>query len=134
MLTTISLFTSLSSTTIITNTANAHSSVETIVIRPSGVLWKPLGHSQSDVPQLPLPELPFSSLNRPGSTPIVANAPASTVGPTAAQSSVSYAFEDPNLSETTVVVGDTILQYSKGRSLQSSSSLSRMWCLPERIC
>ncbi|CAF9921336.1 MAG: hypothetical protein HETSPECPRED_004496 [Heterodermia speciosa] len=111
VLTTISLFASLSST-LTTTTANSQSSIETVVIGPSGIFWTPIGQSPSDVPQLPAPALP-SSPNQPRTTPTISSVSASGTGSTTAQSTASDAFENSSLSETTIIVDGTKLHYSK---------------------
>ena len=125
---------SLASLTSITTSiiTNAQSSVETLVIGPSGVAWKPVNQAPSGVPQLGPPTIPpenhhMTPLTQPGSSPEVSSAPqtqpmSSAIASDAAQSSVSGAFDDPKQSETTIVAGGTTLHYSK----ETIASLSNL--------
>ncbi|KAL8731409.1 MAG: hypothetical protein Q9181_004310 [Wetmoreana brouardii] len=70
----------------------------------------------------------MSSVNRPGSSPTVTSAPytgqlSATASPTAAPSSASWAFDNPDQSETTIIVGGTTLHYSK-ETIQSLSTIT----------
>lgn len=127
VLTTMSVLTSLSST-VTTTTSDAESSLETLLVGPGGVARTPLSQLPSGVPQLPPPAVHLSSVNQPGSSPKVTRAPitgqpSAATTSTAAPSSASGAFDNPNQSETTIIVGGTTLHYSK-ETIQSLSTIT----------
>lgn len=125
-LTTISLLATLSST-VTSTTFDAHSSLQTLVIGPGGVAWAPIRPS-SGAPDLPRPALPLPSRSLPGNSQTVTSAPntgqpSAAVTSTAVQSTAFGAFDNPNQSETTIIVGGTTLHYSK-ETIQSLSTLT----------
>ncbi|KAL9611325.1 MAG: hypothetical protein Q9167_004008 [Letrouitia subvulpina] len=127
VLITISVLASLSSA-ITTTTTNAQSSLETLVVGPGGVAWTPLNQLPSNVPQLSPPALPLPSVIQPSSPPTFTSAASTgqqsaSISSTAAQSSVSGAFDNPNQSETTIIIGGTTLHYSK-ETIQSLSTIT----------
>ena len=128
----ISALASLAST-ITSTTTDAQSSIETIVIGPGGLAWTPLSKAPSGVAQLNPPTIPPGNINtafltQAGSSPTITSAPhtgrsSSVTASAAAQSSASGAFDDPNQSETTIIVGGTTLHYSK-ETIQSLSTIT----------
>ena len=119
---TIPGFASLASTITVTS-ANAQSSLETMVIGPGGIAWSPLSQAPSGVPDLPPPTaLPINPnpppVSQPGSTPsltsVQSTAPPTSSSPSVApQSSESDTFDVLSESETTLVIGGVTLAYSK---------------------
>lgn len=119
--------------TITSTTTDAQSSIKTLVIGPGGVAWTPLSQAPSGVAQLNPPTIPPGNINtafltRAGSSPTITSAlntgqSSSVTASAAAQSSASGAFDDPNQSETTIIIGGTTLHYSK-ETIQSLSTIT----------
>ena len=127
--TTISALVSLAST-ITSITTDAQSRIETLVIGPGGVVWTPLSQASSGVAQLNPPITPpgntnTASLTQARSSPTTTSAlnTGSITTSAAAQSSASGAFDDPNQSETTIIIGGTTLHYSK-ETIESLSTIT----------
>ena len=128
--TTIPALVSLASTTT-SVTTNAQSSIETLVIGPGGVAWTPLSQVPSGIanpPTIPPDNINTASLIPAGGSPTMTSAPnicqsSFVIASATTQSSASGAFDDPNQSETTIIIDCITLHYSK-ETIQSLSTIT----------